>query len=178
MLCAGKGSKTLPYTHILDLAEDGFIKPHVDSARVGGLSKLAVLWIRSIFTSAPDLEVYCTDPDSPFPVQQNVKMFSSKFVTKSPKSIQKFLIQLLIWYGYRWKNIAEFFRKSLHLFHLTFLKHRIGLFRFRLNSYRILGVYGTGPLEELSYRHISILTQYRYHRLNLIVLPYFFLFTF
>jgi hypothetical protein len=34
MLCAGKGSKTLPYTHILDLAEDGFIKPHVDSARV------------------------------------------------------------------------------------------------------------------------------------------------
>jgi hypothetical protein len=30
----GVGSKTLPYTHILDLAEDGFIKPHVDSTRV------------------------------------------------------------------------------------------------------------------------------------------------
>ncbi len=53
MLCAGKGSKTLPYTHILDLAEDGFIKPHVDSARVGGgliniFSKLAV-FAESIF---------------------------------------------------------------------------------------------------------------------------------
>jgi hypothetical protein len=60
MLCAGKGSKTLPYTHILDLAEDGFIKPHVDSARVGlgGLLniflKLAVLQIQS----ALDLKVY------------------------------------------------------------------------------------------------------------------------
>jgi len=29
----GKESKTLPYTHVLDLAETGFIKPHVDSAR-------------------------------------------------------------------------------------------------------------------------------------------------
>jgi hypothetical protein len=86
MLCAGKGSKTLPYTHILDLAEDGFIKPHVDSARVGVLSKLAVLQIQSIFTSAPDLKVYCTNPDSPFPVQQNVKIFSYKFVTKSPRT--------------------------------------------------------------------------------------------
>jgi hypothetical protein len=76
MLCAGKGSKTLPYTHILDLAEDGFIKPHVDSARVGVLSKLAVLQIQSIFTSAPDL-------DSPFLVQQSDKI-SFKFVTDSP----------------------------------------------------------------------------------------------
>jgi hypothetical protein len=65
MLCAGKGSKTLPYTHILDLAEDGFIKPHVDSARVGGgllniFSKQTVLQIQSILilTSAPDLKVY------------------------------------------------------------------------------------------------------------------------
>ena len=30
----GKESKTLPYTHILDLADFGFIKPHIDSSRV------------------------------------------------------------------------------------------------------------------------------------------------
>ena len=30
----GKHSKVLPYTHVLDLAEDGYIKPHVDSVRV------------------------------------------------------------------------------------------------------------------------------------------------
>jgi hypothetical protein len=122
MLCAGKGSKTLPYTHILDLAEDGFIKPHVDSARVGVLSKLAVLQIQSIFTSAPDLEVYCTDPDSPFPVQQNVKIFSYKIVTKSPKNI---FMQLLIWYRYRWKNFGGFSEKFCTFFHLPFLKYRV-----------------------------------------------------
>ena len=29
-----KGSRHLPYVHVLDLAEDGHIKPHIDSARV------------------------------------------------------------------------------------------------------------------------------------------------
>ena len=32
--CLGKESKILPYTHVLDLAGDGYIKPHVDSVRV------------------------------------------------------------------------------------------------------------------------------------------------
>jgi len=32
----GKHSKVLPYTHVLDLAEDGYIKPHVDSVRFCG----------------------------------------------------------------------------------------------------------------------------------------------
>lgn len=31
--------KILPYVHILDLKEDGFIKPHVDSSRVRSLNK-------------------------------------------------------------------------------------------------------------------------------------------
>ena len=29
-----KGTRLLPYVHVLDLAEDGFIKPHIDSIRV------------------------------------------------------------------------------------------------------------------------------------------------
>ena len=28
------GVKQLPYVHVLDLAEDGYIKPHIDSVRV------------------------------------------------------------------------------------------------------------------------------------------------
>jgi len=42
----GKESKTLPYTHILDLADYGFIKPHVDSSRFCG-STVAVLSLLS-----------------------------------------------------------------------------------------------------------------------------------
>jgi len=42
----GKESKTLPYTHILDLAETGFIKPHIDSSRFCG-STVAVLSLLS-----------------------------------------------------------------------------------------------------------------------------------
>ena len=30
----GNGSCILPYTHVLDLADFGFIKPHIDSSRV------------------------------------------------------------------------------------------------------------------------------------------------
>ena len=29
-----KGTRLLPYVHVLDLADDGFIKPHIDSSRV------------------------------------------------------------------------------------------------------------------------------------------------
>ena len=36
-LFTGKESLTLPYTHILDLADFGFIKPHIDSSRVNVL---------------------------------------------------------------------------------------------------------------------------------------------
>jgi len=42
----GKESKTLPYTHILDLADFGFIKPHIDSSRFCG-STVAVLSLLS-----------------------------------------------------------------------------------------------------------------------------------
>jgi len=42
----GKESKTLPYTHVLDLAETGFIKPHVDSSRFCG-STVAVMSLLS-----------------------------------------------------------------------------------------------------------------------------------
>lgn len=42
----GKDSKTLPYTHVLDLAETGFIKPHIDSSRFCG-STVAVLSLLS-----------------------------------------------------------------------------------------------------------------------------------
>ena len=31
----GKEGRTLPYTHVLDLAATGHIKPHIDSSRVG-----------------------------------------------------------------------------------------------------------------------------------------------
>ena len=31
----GHESRILPYTHVLDLADFGFIKPHIDSSRVG-----------------------------------------------------------------------------------------------------------------------------------------------
>ena len=30
----GHESRILPYTHVLDLADFGFIKPHIDSSRV------------------------------------------------------------------------------------------------------------------------------------------------
>ncbi|XP_023334732.1 alpha-ketoglutarate-dependent dioxygenase alkB homolog 7, mitochondrial [Eurytemora carolleeae] len=43
---SGKESKILPYTHILDLAEDGFIKPHVDSIRFCG-DRVAVVSLLS-----------------------------------------------------------------------------------------------------------------------------------
>merc|ERR1719167_1622883 len=42
----GKGSKLLPYTHILDLADFGHIKPHIDSSRFCG-STVAVLSLLS-----------------------------------------------------------------------------------------------------------------------------------
>lgn len=42
----GKHSKVLPYTHVLDLAEDGYIKPHVDSVRFCG-DRVAVLSLLS-----------------------------------------------------------------------------------------------------------------------------------
>ena len=29
-----KESRLLPYVHVLDLSEDGYIKPHIDSTRV------------------------------------------------------------------------------------------------------------------------------------------------
>jgi hypothetical protein len=130
MLCEGKGSKTLPYTHILDLAEDGFIKPHVDSARVGGgllkiFSKLAVLQIQSIFTSVPDLEVYCTDPDSPFPVQ-NEKFFY-KFLTESPKTIQKIFNSAFDMVSVPLGKLRRVFSGTFFtFFHLAFRKYRLG----------------------------------------------------
>jgi len=42
----GKDSKCLPYTHVLDLAEDGHIMPHVDSVRFCG-DRVAVLSLLS-----------------------------------------------------------------------------------------------------------------------------------
>lgn len=42
----GKDGKILPYTHVLDLAKDGVIKPHVDSSRFCG-STVAVLSLLS-----------------------------------------------------------------------------------------------------------------------------------
>jgi len=42
----GKHSKCLPYTHVLDLAEDGHIMPHVDSVRFCG-DRVAVLSLLS-----------------------------------------------------------------------------------------------------------------------------------
>ena len=38
-----KGTRLLPYVHVLDLAEDGFIKPHIDSSRV---SKILITFIQ------------------------------------------------------------------------------------------------------------------------------------
>jgi len=42
----GKPSEVLPYTHILDLAAEGYIKPHVDSVRFCG-DRVAVLSLLS-----------------------------------------------------------------------------------------------------------------------------------
>merc|ERR1712098_74521 len=43
---SGKESQILPYTHVLDLADFGFIKPHIDSSRFCG-STVAVLSLLS-----------------------------------------------------------------------------------------------------------------------------------
>ena len=43
---SGKESQVLPYTHVLDLADFGFIKPHIDSSRFCG-STVAVLSLLS-----------------------------------------------------------------------------------------------------------------------------------
>ena len=40
--------RQLPYTHVLDLAEDGYIKPHIDSVRV----KTIQTWPSEIFLSS------------------------------------------------------------------------------------------------------------------------------
>ena len=40
---SGKDSFILPYTHVLDLADFGFIKPHIDSPRVGIFYLLSML---------------------------------------------------------------------------------------------------------------------------------------
>jgi len=42
----GVESKVLPYTHVLDLSEDGYIKPHIDSVRFCG-DRVAVLSLLS-----------------------------------------------------------------------------------------------------------------------------------
>ena len=40
--CSGKDSSILPYTHILDLADFGFIKPHIDSPRVSFSESMSI----------------------------------------------------------------------------------------------------------------------------------------
>ena len=62
-----KGSRHLPYVHVLDLAEDGHIKPHIDSSRFCGdtvavLSLLSDCVLKLVHEKHGDRKVYCLVP--------------------------------------------------------------------------------------------------------------------
>lgn len=62
-----KGTNCLPYVHVLDLAEDGYIKPHIDSSRFCGdtvavLSLLSDSILKFVHEKNDDHQVHCLLP--------------------------------------------------------------------------------------------------------------------
>ena len=61
----GHESRILPYTHVLDLADFGFIKPHIDSSRVGHHDNLIILLFLHLVMSVLRLHRGCGESAGP-----------------------------------------------------------------------------------------------------------------